>query len=117
MDLDVKPTSRFGFQSPRIPHRVVVNNSTLTIFDKPDLSAIDTVFSLQSLKIEHGSDQDCIKITDKAAKHSRELCAMLYEQKNHETVIQKFKEDLEFFQIHCKNPLPTVEIDYNAKTV
>ena len=42
---------------------------------------------------------------------------MLYDQRNHENVIQKFKESLDFFKLHCRAPLDSVENERNSKTV
>jgi len=117
IDLDIKEPSKFGFQSPRIPHRVIVNNSTLTIFEKPDLSKVDLSFNLDVLEVNSASDQDCISVTDKRTKQSKELCTMLYDTRDHSEVIHKFKDNLIFMQKECSEPIKEITNTATTKAV
>lgn len=62
VDMDMELSDLTKWQNkPRIPHRVVVNNQTLSIFQNFDYTTVQTTIKLNDLSIEkHAEENDCI---------------------------------------------------------
>lgn len=62
---------------PRISHRVVVNNQTLTIFETFAYTDMIASINLKDLLIEnHESENDCITLTNKLDKRKYVVCTI-----------------------------------------
>jgi len=93
---------------PRIPHRIVVNNSTLTIFQNFDYSTVQRVIPLKNVGTENSDHDDCIFVTENASKYRQEFCVVQMFEGDHVKQIQQFKKRIDFFQDKCLNKLPIV---------
>lgn len=62
---------------PRIPQRVVVNNSTFSIFETFDYTKVVASIDLSKLTIENDpEDNTCVKIKDGQTGYTATLCTM-----------------------------------------
>jgi len=66
-----------GFvKPPRMPARVIMNNSTISIFMSDNFGDIQFSSNLRDLGADPETDAACFKITNKRNKTSRRLCGM-----------------------------------------
>jgi len=61
---------------PRVSSRVIMNNSTISIFMSDNFGDIQFSSNLKDLAADPDTDEACFKITNKRNKTYRRLCGM-----------------------------------------
>jgi len=76
-DLDMVMNGLKQFKDkPRIPHRVVMNNHTFSIFENFDYNTVQSVWSLQDVETKASKSADCMIVVHKKDKAEAELCTI-----------------------------------------
>ena len=76
-DLDMVRDDLVQFKNkPRIPHRVVMNNQTFSVFENFDYNTVQHVIPLKYLKVRNSEHDDCIYIGEKGTKWEKEFCVI-----------------------------------------
>lgn len=61
---------------PRIPHRIVMNNQTFSIFENFDHNTVQFTFKNKYVEVENSEYPDCILLSDKRSKVTKKLCTV-----------------------------------------
>jgi len=68
-----------GFVNPpRIPARVIMNNSTISVFLSDNFGDINFSTNIRDVGADREPDVNCFRITNKRNKQYRRLCGMSY---------------------------------------
>ena len=116
-DLDVVMTNLKQFKNkPRIPHRVVMNNHTFSIFENFDYNTVMSVWPLQDIEVKNSKSSDCIIVFSKVTKAEFEVCTIQMYEGDHIKKIQQWKERIDFFQKHCMQNTPVISSAVSGDT-
>lgn len=114
LDLDIEvDLPAFKPNKPKIIHRVVVNNRTLSIFENFNYDTVMFSSGLKETVIEmDGLDPSCCKITNSITKESQKACAPGMYQGDPTQLIKQFIERVKFFRDSCYQKLP-IKTDFS----
>lgn len=117
LDLEVvrEDLTQFKPNKPKIIHRIVANNQTLTIFENFDYTKMDISFILPDLKFEDYTDNNnCVRMSNMRTGVGRVVCTPDQYDGDHLAFIQQFRERVTFMRDRCHNKLPVITFTKNV---
>ena len=106
-DLELVRDDLLGFKvPPRTAARVVLNNSTFSIFATDNFEDILFSCTLKELQLEPDvADINCFKIINKRSMKTKTLCALALNRESMADQVKSWKKNIALFQTKCQNEM------------
>jgi len=106
-DLELIRNDLPGFKKPpRTAARVVLNNSTFSIFQTDNFADIMFSCTLKELKLENDpNDVNCFKIINQRNNQAKGLCALAMNRESMVDQVKSWKKNILMFQTSCQRDL------------
>lgn len=106
-DLELIRDDLPGFKKPpRTPVRVVLNNSTLSIFQTDNFADILFSVTLKELQLlRQDDDVNCIRVANVRSGQSKGICAMALSKESQADQIRSWTKNINMFKSDCMNIL------------
>lgn len=102
-DLELLRDDLVGFSKPpKLPVRVIMNNSTISIFESDNFGDILFSCTLDELHYEPGKEDDCIKLTNIRNNDKRTVCAMEMSKESMKDQITSWNNNINMFKNECR---------------
>ena len=110
-DLQLVRNDLKGFKiPPKMPARVIMNNSTLSIFMSDEFGDINFSSTLEELTWSSDPENNCITLTNMRNKDTREVCAMELSHESMHDQISSWLYNLDLFKNKCRHELDTASL-------
>ena len=106
-DLELIRDDLPGFKKPpRTPVRVILNNSTLSLFQTDNFADIMFSVTLKELQLmKQDDDVNCIRVFNKRNNQSKGICAMALSKESQSDQIKSWTKNINMFKSDCMNIL------------